>query len=47
VLRDLASGRLTASAAADLPGEVRWRPFPGSWGLKGLPVEFDAAEAST
>lgn len=21
-------------------GEVHWRPYPGTWGLKGLPIEF-------
>jgi cytochrome P450 len=24
-------------------GEPGWRPFPGVWGIKGLPVEFTAA----
>jgi cytochrome P450 len=28
-----------------LAGEIHWRPYPGSWGLKGLPIEFDPAEA--
>jgi cytochrome P450 len=28
-----------------LAGEVRWRPYPGTWGLKGLPIEFTPAEA--
>lgn len=23
-----------------LAGEVSWRPYPGTWGLKGLPIEF-------
>jgi len=26
-----------------LVGEVGWRPFPGVWGVAGLPIEFDAA----
>jgi len=26
-----------------LAGEVGWRPFMGAWGLKGLPIAFDAA----
>lgn len=26
-----------------LVGEVGWRPFPGVWGIRGLPIEFDAA----
>jgi len=25
-----------------LAGEVGWRPFPGVWGIKGLPITFDA-----
>lgn len=25
-----------------LAGEPGWRPFPGVWGIKGLPLEFDA-----
>jgi cytochrome P450 len=24
-----------------LAGEVTWRPFPGVWGIKSLPIEFD------
>jgi len=24
-----------------LIGEPRWRPFPGVWGIKGLPIAFD------
>jgi cytochrome P450 len=24
-----------------LAGEPGWRPFPGVWGIKGLPIEFD------
>ena len=27
-----------------MAGPVGWRAFPGTWGLKGLPIEFDAAE---
>jgi cytochrome P450 len=27
-------------------GESGWRPFPGLWGIKGLPIAFDAAPAS-
>ena len=23
-----------------LAGSIGWRPFPGTWGLKGLPIEF-------
>ncbi len=26
-----------------LVGEVHWRPFPGVWGLRGLPIEFESA----
>jgi cytochrome P450 len=26
-----------------LDGEPGWRPFPGVWGMKGLPIEFTAA----
>jgi cytochrome P450 len=26
------------------PGPQGYRPFPGTWGLRGLPVEFDLAE---
>ena len=26
-----------------MTGEVGWRPFFGAWGLKGLPIAFDAA----
>jgi cytochrome P450 len=26
-----------------LVGEVGWRPFPGVWGLRGLPIEFTPA----
>jgi cytochrome P450 len=26
-------------------GESSWRPFYGVWGLKGLPIAFDTAEA--
>lgn len=28
-----------------LAGEYGWRPFYGTWGLKGLPIEFIAGEA--
>ena len=28
-----------------LSGEFHWRPFPGSWGLRGLPLEFTPGEA--
>lgn len=24
-------------------GEAGWRPFPGNWGIDGLPIEFDPA----
>jgi cytochrome P450 len=27
-----------------LAGAVGWRHFPGTWGLRGLPIEFDTAE---
>jgi cytochrome P450 len=27
-----------------LAGEIRWRPYPGSWGLKGLPIEFEPTQ---
>jgi cytochrome P450 len=26
------------------PGPNAWRPFPGIWGIKGLPIEFDSTE---
>jgi cytochrome P450 len=26
-------------------GPVGWRPFPGVWGIRGLPIEFEPAEA--
>lgn len=26
-----------------LVGEVTWRPFPGTWGIRNLPIAFDAA----
>ena len=26
-----------------LAGEYGWRPYPGAWGLKGLPIEFTPA----
>ena len=28
-----------------LDGEVTWRPYPGSWGLKSLPISFTPGEA--
>jgi cytochrome P450 len=28
-----------------LAGTFGWRPYPGTWGLKGLPIEFDPAPA--
>ena len=28
-----------------LAGELAWRPFPGSWGLDGLPIAFTPGEA--
>jgi cytochrome P450 len=28
-----------------LAGEFGWRPFYGTWGLKGLPIRFERAEA--
>jgi cytochrome P450 len=30
-----------------LDGEPGWRPFPGNWGIKGLPLEFDVVEPAT
>lgn len=30
-----------------LKGEVTWRPFPGVWGIKSLPIEFDPAPRHT
>ena len=27
------------------PGPLGYRPFPGTWGLRGLPVEFEPADA--
>ena len=24
-------------------GEKGWRPFPGVWGIKGLPIEYEPA----
>jgi cytochrome P450 len=27
------------------PGPNAWRPFPGVWGIHGLPIEFEPAEA--
>ena len=26
-----------------LAGEIGWRPYPGAWGLNGLPIEFTPA----
>jgi cytochrome P450 len=36
---------LTAQRVANprLAGEVTWRPFPGVWGIKSLPIIFDPA----
>jgi cytochrome P450 len=31
----------------ELAGPFGWRPFYGTWGLKGLPIRFTPAEAST
>lgn len=28
------------------PGPLGWRPFPGVWGIAGLPIEFDPAPAA-
>jgi cytochrome P450 len=28
-----------------LAGDVAWRPFYGTWGLKGLPIAFTPAQA--
>jgi cytochrome P450 len=30
-----------------LAGAVSWRPFPGVWGIKSLPIEFDPAPAGS
>ncbi len=30
-----------------LAGEVAWRPFPGVWGIRGLPIEFDDVNGAT
>jgi cytochrome P450 len=30
-----------------LVGPIGWRPFPGTWGMKGLPIEFSPAPART
>lgn len=30
-----------------LAGEVTWRPFPGVWGIKSLPIAFDPAPPLT
>jgi cytochrome P450 len=27
-----------------LVGEVGWRPYPGTWGMRGLPIEFTPAK---
>jgi cytochrome P450 len=27
-----------------LAGKVGWRPYPGTWGMKGLPIAFTPAE---
>ncbi len=29
--------------APELAGEIRWRPFPGVWGIESLPVRFTPA----
>ena len=29
-----------------LAGKFGWRPYPGTWGLKGLPIEFAPAPAT-
>jgi cytochrome P450 len=29
------------------PGPLGWRPFPGVWGIRGLPITFEPAEART
>ncbi len=26
------------------PGPTGWRPFPGAWGIRGLPIEFEVTE---
>jgi hypothetical protein len=26
-----------------LAGPVSWRPFPGTWGIRSLPIEFTPA----
>jgi cytochrome P450 len=26
-----------------LVGEIGWRPFPGVWGIRGLPITFTPA----
>ncbi|RYE60864.1 MAG: cytochrome P450, partial [Hyphomicrobiales bacterium] len=28
-----------------IAGPYSWRPFPGVWGLHGLPIEFEPAPA--
>ena len=30
-----------------LAGKFGWRPYPGTWGLKGLPIEFTPAPVET
>jgi cytochrome P450 len=32
-------------ASPRLTGEVSWRGFPGVWGIRSLPIEFDAVPA--
>jgi cytochrome P450 len=29
-----------------LAGEVKWKPFPGVWGITSLPIAFDPVGAS-
>jgi cytochrome P450 len=29
-----------------LVGEIGWRPYPGIWGIRGLPIEFTPAQAA-
>jgi cytochrome P450 len=36
----LIAQRMTEPKAA---GEIGWRPFPGVWGIRGLPIEFTPA----
>jgi cytochrome P450 len=28
-------------------GPAGWRPFPGTWGIKGLPIEFERSRLSS